>query len=59
MIKEGTIKTAIRNSRRGEQVMTLLLNQRSQEVIIIDFVVKTVAENRGSGKQLLTLLLNR
>ena len=54
--REEVAKTA---AARREQIMTLLLDRRGDEIPITEAVVKAAAENHYKGKDLMTLLLDR
>jgi len=53
------VTAAVGNLRSGEEVITLLLDQRGEEVEITEEVVKAAAGNGSSGEGVMTLLLNR
>ena len=42
-----------------EEVMTILLNERGDEVTITEWVVQAAAGNTGSGREIMELLLDR
>lgn len=50
---------AIIAKNSNEEVMTLLLDRRGEEVQITEEVIKTAAEYSGNGREMMTLLLDR
>ena len=44
------VKAATKNRISGKEIITLLLNQRSNEFKIIEEVVKAAAKNKDGGK---------
>lgn len=57
-VDERVVITAARNLWRGMDMMTLLLDQRGDQIIITEDIVKAAAENEN-GKEMMALLLDR
>ena len=53
------VEAAAGNEWSGEEIITLLLDQRGGDILITEGVVKAAVRNRGSGEGIMTLLLNR
>ncbi|KAK4205472.1 hypothetical protein QBC40DRAFT_36074 [Triangularia verruculosa] len=53
------VKAAAGNHKNSKEVMTLLLDQRGDQINITGEVVKAAAGNRWNGKEVMTLLLDR
>lgn len=51
------MEAAAANNESGLEVMTLLLEQRGADVVIIKEVVKVAVGNYRSGKEVMMLLL--
>ena len=56
-ITEEVVKAAAGNQEKGEEVMTLLLQERGGDVKITEEVVKAAAGNLGNGEEVMALLL--
>ena len=58
-VSEAVLVTAAANEVSGKEVMTLLLEQRGDEVKITEEVVKAAAGNWNTGKEVMALLLEQ
>ncbi|KAK4085608.1 uncharacterized protein Triagg1_598 [Trichoderma aggressivum f. europaeum] len=56
-INEYVVAAAAKNNRNGEEVMTLLLDQRGDQITITEYIVKAAARN--SKTEVMALLLDR
>jgi hypothetical protein len=58
-ITEGVVKAAAKNWKSGEEIMTLLLDQKGDDIRITKEVVKAAADNWESSEEIMTLLLDQ